>query len=102
MKAGYVYVWEFVVTRDRARDFERAYGVDGDWERLFRRADGYLRTELIRDRGRPERYLTIDYWESKAAFDAFRSRFAPEFEALDAACAALTTRETEIGQFELA
>jgi heme-degrading monooxygenase HmoA len=101
VNAGYVYVWEFVVAREHVRDFERAYGADGDWVELFRRASGYVRSELIRDRTRPERYLTVDYWESKALHDAFRVRFAGEFEALDAACAAFTISETEIGKFEM-
>jgi len=96
---GYVYLWEFIVAREHVRDFERAYGRDGEWVQLFRRAPGYLRTELIRDHANSVRFVTIDYWESKAAYDAFRSQFAKEFTALDAKCAAWTTSEKEIGRF---
>ena len=99
-KAGYVYVWQFVVKRDRERDFENAYGNDGEWALLFRRGAGYIRTELLRDRADSSRFVTIDYWESEAAFAAFRSRFANEFEALDAKFAAWTTSEVEVGRFE--
>ena len=98
--AGYVYVWEFMVERERERDFERAYAADGEWVRLFRQATGYIRTELLRDRANPSRFVTIDYWASEAAFAAFRSRFAKEFEALDARFAAWTTSEKEVGRFE--
>lgn len=94
---GYVYVWEFVVKRERVRDFELAYADDGEWVRLFRQGAGYIRTELVRDRATPSRFLTIDYWESEAAFAAFRSRFAKEFEALDAKFASWTETEKEIG-----
>ena len=97
---GYVYVWEFLVKREHERNFERAYEGDGEWARLFRRAPGYLRTELLRDRANPSRFVTIDYWESEAAFAAFRSQFASEFEALDTKFAAWTTSEEEIGRFE--
>jgi len=98
--AGYVYVWEFMVKRDRERDFQLAYGAEGEWVRLFRQATGYIRSQLFRDRATPSRFLTIDYWESEAAFAAFRSQFASEFEALDTKFAAWTTSEEEIGRFE--
>ncbi len=83
-----------------APEFERAYGPDGDWVRLFRRASGHLRTELLRDTDRPARYLTIDVWESRAAWERFRARWAAEYAALDARCGALTTRETQLGGFD--
>jgi quinol monooxygenase YgiN len=98
--AQYVYLWEFIVSADHASAFERAYGPAGEWVQLFRRAPGYLRSELHRDLSRPLRFITIDYWESKEAWEAFRTRFAAEFEALDAKCRAWTTAEAEIGRFE--
>jgi heme-degrading monooxygenase HmoA len=98
--AQYVYLWEFIVSADHTNAFERTYGPSGEWVQLFSRAEGYLRSELLRDRSQPRRFITIDYWESREAWDAFRTRFAKEFEALDAKCAAWTTMETEIGHFE--
>ena len=100
MAAQYVYVWEFIVSADHASAFERTYGSSGEWVQLFRRGPGYLRSELYRDRSQPQRFITIDYWESKDAWDVFRTRFAKEFEALDAKCAAWTISEVEIGRFE--
>lgn len=100
LSAEYVYLWEFTVAPEHVGAFERAYGRDGEWVRLFRRAHGYLRTELHRDRVNPLRYLTIDYWESEAAYEAFRTQFATEFAALDKNCAEWTTSEREIGRFE--
>jgi quinol monooxygenase YgiN len=97
---GYACVWEFRVAPERAAAFEQAYGPAGDWVQLFRRSPGYLRSELHRDLRDPLRYLTVDYWESRAAAEAFRARFAPEYEALDTRCEALTRSETEIGRFE--
>lgn len=100
MIAGYVYAWEFLVEPSQLEAFERAYGPDGEWVSLFRRADGYLRTELYRDRSQPARYVTVDHWRSKADWEAFRARHAREFEALDARCEELTLSEREIGRFE--
>lgn len=98
--APYVYIWEFSVSPAHTSAFERAYGPSGEWVQLFRRAPGYLRTELHRDRSQPHRFITIDYWESKNAWDAFRARFAPEFDALDAKCATWATSEINLGHFE--
>ena len=100
MTAHYVYMWEFMISGDHVNAFERTYGSSGEWVQLFSRAPGYLRSELYRDRAQPRRFITIDYWESREAWDAFRTRSAKEFEALDAKCAAWMTRETEIGHFE--
>jgi heme-degrading monooxygenase HmoA len=97
---GYAYVWEFIVVPGHIASFERAYGPEGDWVRLFRRAPGYLRTELLKDTSRPGRYLTVDAWESRAHFETFRAQFASEFEALDAKCEGWTLSETEIGKFD--
>lgn len=98
--SGYLYVWEFRARPGARERFEAAYGPEGEWVRLFRQAAGYLGSELLHDADEPGRYLTIDRWESRAACDAFRERFATAFEALDARCEALTERETKLGDFE--
>ena len=100
--AQYMYAWEYEVADGHLDEFLRAYTPDGLWVQLFRRAPGYIRTELFRDRVRPSRFVTLDYWESESAWRAFRERFAAEFEALDERCEALTLSEREIGRFETA
>jgi heme-degrading monooxygenase HmoA len=98
--AGYAYIWEYIVSPDRLADFQKAYGPAGEWVQLFRKAPGYRRTELHRDQTNAQRFVTIDYWESAAAWQAFRSHFAAEFEALDARCETLTLHERELGRFD--
>ena len=93
-------MWEFDAKPQSWREFERAYGPTGAWAQLFRKGDGYVATELLLDREVPGRYVTIDRWDFRAAFEAFRERFDVEYERLDQACEALTTRETLIGRFE--
>jgi len=95
----FVYFWEYRVRPGAEREFARHYGPDGTWVRLFRLGAGYLGTELLRDRRAPDRYLTVDRWASEAAFREFRERFAAEFDDLDQRCAALTIRETALGEF---
>lgn len=94
-----MYIWEFIVAPEHASVFEQTYGSSGEWVKLFRKAPGYIRTELHRDRVKPQRYITIDYWESQEAWESFRSRFSEEFASLDAKCKRWTRSETEIGRF---
>lgn len=100
MRPGYMYLWEYRVAAGTRADFVGAYGPAGDWVQLFANAPGYVRTELHCDRSDPTRFVTIDYWESESAWQAFRTESAESFDALDARCAALTTHETELGRFE--
>lgn len=99
-KPGFAYIWEYRVRPGRGRDFEEAYGAGGPWVALFERAPGYRRTELYRIRRAVDRYLTIDYWVSREAWQAFRETFSAEFEALDARCEELTIEEREIAQLD--
>lgn len=97
---SYVYLWRFVVRPGSEAAFEAAYGPDGDWIRLFREADGYLGTQLLRDLTHARRYVTIDRWSSREAWDAFRAARTAEWEAIDERGQGLTEHEEEIGRFE--
>lgn len=96
----HVIVWEFVAREGLVQEFERAYRPDGDWARLFRRAPGYLGTTLIRDLETPRRYLTVDRWVSRRAFEVFREVHAADYETLDRRLAVLTGGEHRVGIFE--
>ncbi len=96
----YVIIWKFAAKPGLEKKFEEAYGAHGVWAEFFRRGQGYLETELLRDMEAPGHYMTIDRWDSKAAYEAFRSRFAAEYSAIDRRCEALTQSETEIGAYE--
>ncbi len=89
----YRIVWEFEAQPSRTAEFEREYGTEGVWAAFFRHGEGYLGTELFRSAADPTRYVTVDRWVSRAAFDAFRTARRQEYEALDAHCAALTRAE---------
>jgi len=96
----YRIVWAFNVKAGSVQAFETAYGPEGDWTKLFRRAPGYTRTELLKDVDTAGRYLTIDHWRSREDFWKFREAFRGEYLALDKRLAALTVREKLIGDFE--
>lgn len=96
----YRIVWEFEPKVARLAEFEREYGSEGVWNALFRRGAGYLGTELVRSPADPSRYLTVDRWISRSAYEAFRAAFREEYAALDARCAALTRNERLVSTAE--
>lgn len=96
----YVLVWEFHVRAGCESDFEEVYGPNGGWVRLFIKANGFLRTELNRDLENPRRYLTLDYWSSKEAYEFFRQQYREDYTELDRRCEGLTEKETALGEFE--
>lgn len=95
----FIYIWAYRVSSEHADGFRDLYGPGGAWARLFRRADGYLGTDLYRDRNDGDRYVTIDRWESEEAFRRFRTTFADRFERLDRKGERLTLDETFLGEF---
>ena len=104
----YVIVWEFQVAAARARDFERAYGPDGDWARFFQRAPAFRGAELLWGTGDDADeassdpvYWTVDRWDSREAYEDFNARFEREYEALDMRLADLCELEVCLGKFEV-
>lgn len=100
MSAGYATLWEFLVQPSQQAEFERHYAPDGSWAALFRRAPGYLGTQLLQDRSNRLRYVTIDRWTSIEAYRAFRAQLASVYDALDRQCEGLTTHEAALGDYD--
>ena len=97
----YVIVWEFRVRPEKEKDFVEEYGSDGSWARLFRRSQGYIRTELVQDVADPMRFLTLDHWQSQNEFKRFREENRAEYERLDETFEDLTETESRLGSFWL-
>ncbi|MEA2564471.1 MAG: hypothetical protein QOH06_5975 [Acidobacteriota bacterium] len=94
-----VIAWEFRVYPGQEGEFERAYGPEGDWARLFRRSPAYRGTELLRDPDAPELYLTLDRWDAAADFEAFKTANEEDYRRLDTACEPLCSEERLVGRF---
>jgi heme-degrading monooxygenase HmoA len=92
-------LWTYRVEPSWAVLFEAIYGPEGDWAQLFRQADGYRGTELLRES--EGRYVTIDRWDSASDFQQFKASFADAYVLLDTRCEALTEAEEFIGEFEV-
>jgi heme-degrading monooxygenase HmoA len=96
----YVIIWEYRAKAEHSEEFEKIYGSNGEWADLFQRQNGYIGTELLRDRQNQERYITIDRWVSLADYESFLSQWEKEYEALDAQCTGLTEQEAMLGTWE--
>lgn len=96
----YTIVWHYRVSAGRERDFEAYYGAAGPWVELFRRANGFRETSLLRDVERPDEYITIDRWNSADDYGRFQAEFRDEYARLDAAAERLTSSERHVGSFE--
>ena len=96
----YVVLWEFIVKAGEEARFEAVYGPNGDWARCFQQGSGYLGTELNHDLQGQRRYITMDFWMSKEAYEQFKMQHAAEYEAIDLRCEDLTEQERELGKFE--
>ena len=97
----YVIVWEFSVKATFEEEFEKTYGPDGEWAEFFKRGNGYIKTELLRDLKNYHHYFTMDYWISHLAYETFRNEWKSEYEHLDRRCESLTDHEEEAGSFQL-
>ena len=97
---GYLIAWEFRPRAGAEDRFEKAYRPNGIWASFFAQGKGFIATELNRDLKDARRYLTLDFWASKEAYETFHNQHKSEYHAIDAQCEALTEQETELGRFE--
>jgi len=96
----YVIIWEYRVRTEHVVEFEQIYHPGGRWTKLFKKGNGYLGTELLRDPQDHQRYLTIDRWISTEDHELFLSQWKNEYEALDSECKGLTEQETLLGKWK--
>lgn len=89
--------WEFRPDPARLAEFLHVYAPHGDWVQLFRRAEGFIGSELSPVAGRTGWYRTTDRWATEAHHAAFLERHGAEYRALDARCERLTLEERSIG-----
>jgi heme-degrading monooxygenase HmoA len=97
---AYLIFWEFRPNPEKEAEFRVVYGPHGEWARFFRRSYQFLGTELLRDESDPQRYVTVDRWVSRQAFEAFRRQYEAEYFDLDRRCEALNAREIPLGAYE--
>ncbi len=92
-------VWQYIVRDEYFADFVKAYAPDGDWARMFQQCQGYIKTELKHDIDNPQKFVTIDFWQSHSAFTAMKLTISDEYKKIDIQCEAYTLSENHIGIF---
>ena len=95
----HIIIWEFTVREEYIGEFISGYDSNGDWANVFRRADGYIGTELLRSSHDRNIFLTIDRFESAGCFESFQERFGSEYKTLDTRFEAYTSSEKKVGVF---
>jgi len=93
----YRIVWEYDVRPAEVAQFEQVYGPEGLWAKFFRNSEEYLGTELFRSVGSKHRYITLDKWRSRSAYETFRKNFAADYAHLDEWCERLVEHERTLG-----
>lgn len=96
----FIIIWKYKIKYEHIIDFERLYGEEGDWVKLFNKYDDYIKTELLKDCSDTESYITIDYWKSKEAYQNFKRTAAAPTNEIDKLGEKLTLQETYLGEIE--
>jgi heme-degrading monooxygenase HmoA len=93
----YRLVWEFEAKPERVIDFEKVYSPEGRWATFFNLSPDYLGTQLYRNTQDVQRFVAVDLWRSRAAYESFRKANAAEYATLDEWCRQLLTHERMLG-----
>lgn len=96
---NYITIWKYKIKSEKKDEFENLYGNYGEWVKLFQKFPGYIKTELHRDINDPDRYITIDHWESKEAYYNFKEQSKKEYLEIDKMGEDSTLEEKHIGEF---
>jgi heme-degrading monooxygenase HmoA len=97
----FLILWEFEVKPGCEEQFEKVYGPEGEWAKLFRTDSQYRETRLVRDSFRDASYLTLDFWESRQGYEEFLRARRAEYEAIEEMGEELTLKEKRIAWFEM-
>jgi heme-degrading monooxygenase HmoA len=96
----FLALWEFEVKSGCEERFQSAYGAEGEWARLFRTDENFIETRLVRDAVRSDKFVTLDFWESRSAYESFKELNHAAYLKLDRESQSLTTVERCLGYFD--
>ena len=94
-------VSEFIVKEEVRGQFELVFGPGGAWSKLFTLCPGFRGTTLLRDTKNPQRYLTIDLWDTLIQREQALVEQKTEYADLEAAFADWTDSRIELGSFRV-
>ena len=96
----FLALWEFEVKPGCEELFQSVYGADGEWVRLFRSDPSFIETRLLKDPAAENKFVTLDFWESREAYESFKELNHAAYVAIDKRCESLTESERCFGNFE--
>lgn len=92
-------VWQFDVKAGNEQEFERFYGVDGEWTAVNRHSRSYLGTSFLRDQSRSSRYLVIEYWSEMVVYEQHKAYKQDDLDVLIERRAELVATVEPLGVF---
>src|SRR5438874_7896485 len=92
-------VWQFDVRSGKEKEFEKFYGVDGEWTAMNSHSRSYLGTSFLRDQSRTTRYMVIEYWSEMLVYEEHKSYRRDQLETLEKQQQALVTSVEPLGLF---
>jgi hypothetical protein len=92
-------VWQFEVRKGREAEFERFYGVDGEWTAMNRHTRSYLGSSFLRDQTHSTRYLVVEYWSEMLVYERHRAYRSAGIAALEQQRSALVASVEPLGVF---
>jgi heme-degrading monooxygenase HmoA len=96
----YPILREFRPKPEKESQFRTVYRCRGVWARFFHTSPGLLGTQLFRDSKDLHRFVMLDRWLSREAFEKFRLANLSESQDLDICCESFTSRELPRGSYE--
>ena len=92
-------VWAFDVKAGSEREFERFYGVDGDWTAVNRHSRSYIGSSFLRDQNQKSRYLLVEYWSEMLVYEQHRTYRSDQIAQLEARRSELVRSIEPLGVF---
>jgi quinol monooxygenase YgiN len=92
-------VWQFETHANRSTEFERFYGVDGEWTKFSRRSRSFLGSSFLKDLAAPDRYLLIEYWSEMVVYERHLADYGDEVKDLEAERDRFVVRMEPLGVF---
>lgn len=96
----YMYIWFYKINPSYVEEFEKEYGANGKWIKLFQNSPHYQETILLKNSDQPHSYRTIDIWDNYEAYINFKTENEKEFNEIDNYCEQFTLKEQFEGNFE--
>lgn len=93
----FVIVYRYEVIPQHVAAFRAAYGAKGAWAAFFGADPAFVRTDLLE--GKNGEFLSLDYWRTETAYDAFLKSKRRDYQALDKTFARFKRSEMLIGRF---